>query len=159
MELKSVVASYANKAAGKVEIDLDALMQDSEARQLLVTAVLSRIRTKRDVCIFIPAPVCPQNRHLFINELALKLRREVLVTGEIQRLRGALIRCPSVKEVVIITGVFNKQKDLATQVAAIKAARRKAMVLNLITHSKKEQETFAAEQEVEVSSLVCTEEI
>lgn len=159
MDLKKVVAFYANKVEGKVEIDLKAFAQDPEARSLFLEAVLDSLKAKRNVCVFVPA--FRNNHHLgpFINELALKLQREVLVTGDVKKLNSTLARCPLIKEVVIIKQAFSSGEKLAAQVAAVKAAGRKVCVLCLVAHSKEKLESFAATHGVEVKTLVYSEEI
>ena len=158
MELKEIVASYADKKEKGIEIDLKGLAKDEAFRDFAVKAVLDVIKTKPQACVLIPA-YSPDNNHLgkFINELALTLQIRTLATGDVENIR--CIRRSSIKEAILIKQSFRVGRKLAKQIDTIKACGCEVSVLCLISHSRDLLEQFGKEHDVEVSALICTDEL
>lgn len=157
MELKEIVAFYADKTEKGKEIDLKNLSKDELFRSQVIKAVLEQIKGKPQACVLIPA-YRSNNTHLgkLINELALTLQVRTLVTGEVENIKH--LHHSNIKEVVLIKQSFRVGHELAKQIAAIKAYGCKVSVLCLISHSRERLEQFAKENEVEIVALVSTDE-
>lgn len=158
MDVKEIVASYADKKGKGIEIDLKSLSKDKAFRSFAVAAVIDVIKAKPQACVLIPA-YSTNNNHLgkLINELALTLQVRTLVTGNVENLKR--MHAASIKEVLLIKQSFRVGQELAEQVAAIKARGSKVSVLCLISHSRALLEQFGKEHEIEISALVCTDEL
>lgn len=157
MDLKEIVAFYANKADEKVEIDLKALTRDAKCKKLMVKSILDRVKENPNVCVFIPAY---QNRnHLgpFINELAQTLQVRYLVTGNVDSLRR--LACSSFKEVILFKQAFKTGHKLIEQVQAVRGMGCKVRVLCLVAHSRDKLESFASMLGVKAEALVYAEEL
>ncbi len=157
MDIKKVVAVYADKAAGKVEIDLKALAQDAECRNLLVQAILTRVKENPNVCVFIPAYKNRNHLGTLVNELAQTLQVRHIATGSVDNLRR--LARSSFNEVILFKQAFNTGAELAGQVSAIQTLGCKVRVLCLAAHSKERLENFATEQGIKAEALVYTEEL
>lgn len=157
MRLNEVVASYANKAEGKVELDLKALAQDAECRKLVVEAVLSWVKENPNICVFVPAYKNSNHLGHFINELAQTLQVRYLVTGSVDNLRH-LTRA-TFKKVILFKQAFNSGSELAKQVSTIQDLGFDVSVLCLFAHSKEKLESFASVHHIKAKALVHAEEL
>lgn len=151
MELKKIVASYA--AEGK-EVDLKGLAENAKVREAVVSAVVKAVKEKPHACVVFPS--YKQGGHLgqLINEVALSLQVDTLVTGNVRNIAN-LRQTPA--EVIIIKQSFRAGQELKSQIAEIKSYGCGVSVLCLIAHSKAKVDTFAKENDVEVSALVYTD--
>ena len=91
-----------------------------------------------------------------INEVALSLQVETLVTGNYEKLKD--LQNP-VKDVIIVKQSFRSGKELRAQIEELKAMGYDVSVLCLIAHSGAKVEAFAHENGVPVSAIVYTDEI
>lgn len=157
MELKEIVALYADKKEKGIEIDLKSLSKDASFRSLAIAAVLEKIKEKPQACVLVPA-YNSNNKSLgkFINELALTLQVKTLVTGDVANLKR--MRAASIKEVILIKQSF-RAEELSAQIAAIKARGSKVCVLCLISYCREKLEEFGKEHGVEISALLNTDEL
>ena len=90
MELGNLVAHYATKGEKGVEINLEALSQDKHFRSQAVQAVVKKVKENPHACVFFPSykPACDHNPlGKLINEVALSLQIETLVTGNYEKFR------------------------------------------------------------------------
>lgn len=156
MELKKIVASYADKT-GK-EIDLKNLSKDESFRGQVLAAVLERIKRKPRACVLIPA-YNSSNNHLgkLINELARMPQVKTLVTGDVENIKR--LYHSRIKEVILVKQSFRSGNGLAKQIAALKSYGCKVNVLCLISHSRAKLERFAKDNEIEIAALVCTDDL
>ncbi|MCM1324424.1 MAG: hypothetical protein NC218_09875 [Acetobacter sp.] len=157
---KEVVASYAIKEENGIDIEIDVknLSKDEFFRKEAIADILAEVKKKPQACVIVPS-YRSNNNHLgqLINELALTLQVKTLVTGNIQNLKR--LRSASVKEVVLIKQSFRAGSELAQQVATIKKMGSKVSIICLISHSRARLESFARENDVEISALVYTDEL
>lgn len=159
MELGNLVAHYATKGEKGVEINLEALSQDKHFRSQAVQAVVKKVKENPHACVFFPSykPACDHNPlGKLINEVALSLQVETLVTGNYEKLKD--LQNP-VKDVIIVKQSFRSGKELRAQIEELKAMGYDVSVLCLIAHSSAKVEAFAHENGVPVSAIVYTDEI
>ncbi len=159
MELKSLVAGYATKGEKGVEINLAGLAENKEFRSQAINAVVKKVKQSEHACVLFPSyKPCSDKNPLgkLINELALTLQVEALVTGDIVNLKK--MQVPA-KEVIVIKQSFRAGKELEKQIQDIRDMGCKVSVLCLIAHSGAKVESFAHQNDVPVSALVYTDEI
>ncbi len=159
MELKSIVAHYATRNEKGVEIDLERLSQDKKFRSEVVNAVVKRVSKIPQVCIVFPSfksGESDKSLGSLINELALTLQFESLVTGNLEQIKN--LRMPA-ENVILIKHSFRNGKKLKEQIEEIKAQGCNVSVICLIAHSGAKVEAFAHENNVTVEALVYTDEI
>ena len=145
MELGNLVAHYATKGEKGVEINLEALSQDKHFRSQAVQAVVKKVKENPHACVFFPSykPACDHNPlGKLINEVALSLQVETLVTGNYEKLKD--LQNP-VKDVIIVKQSFRSGKELRAQIEELKAMGYDVSVLCLIAHSGAKVEAFAHE--------------
>ena len=121
MELGNLVAHYATKGEKGVEINLEALSQDKHFRSQAVQAVVKKVKENPHACVFFPSykPACDHNLlGKLINEVALSLQVETLVTGNYEKLKD--LQNP-VKDVIIVKQSFRSGKELRAQIEELKA--------------------------------------
>lgn len=132
MELGNLVAHYATKGEKGVEINLEALSQDKHFRSQAVQAVVKKVKENPHACVFFPSykPACDHNPlGKLINEVALSLQVETLVTGNYEKLKD--LQNP-VKDVIIVKQSFRSGKELRAQIEELKAMGYDVSVLCLI---------------------------
>ena len=157
MDLKEIVANYATKKNETVNVDLKGLSADDNFRSLVTDVVINELKKKPQACVFIPA--YRRNSHLgtLINELAVKVQMRTLVTGDVQNLQR--LRSIYTKDVILVKQSFRAGKQLAEQVQTIKNMGGRVTVICIVAHSKEKLEQFAAENNVEVKTLVNLDEL
>lgn len=158
MELKNIVRSYATRSENGVEINLEALAQDKDFRNEVVKEVVKKVSLIPHACIVFPSFKKKEKNPLgsLINEMAIVLQAESLVTGnfdQIKKLRAAT------ENVVIIKHSFRAGKKLKEQVEQVKAMGYNVSVISLIAHSGAKVEAFAHENDVKVDVIIYTDEI
>ncbi len=159
MELKKLVAEYATRENGNVVINMEAVAHNKEFRKEVILEVLKKVKKTPHLCVFFPSfkPTCngsPMGK--LVNELVLNLQVETLVTGSIEKLSD--LHVPT-KDIIIIKQSFRSGKELKEQVEQIKNRGYKVSILCLIAHSRARLEAFAAENQVQIETLVSTDEI
>lgn len=159
MDLKNIVAHYAARSEKGVEIDLERLSQDKKFRSEVVKAVIKRVEKIPHACIVFPSFKSGDSQNPLgelINELALTLQFESLVTGNLEQIKS--LRMPA-ENVILIKHSFRSGKKLKEQIEQIKAQGCNVSVICLIAHSGAKVEAFAHENDVTVEALVYTDEI
>ncbi len=159
MELKNIVAHYATRNEKGVEIDLENLSQDKKFRSEVVKAVVKRVEKIPHACIVFPSFKSGENDKSLgsiINELALTLQFESLVTGNLEQISS--LRMPA-ENVILIKHSFRSGKKLKEQIEEIKARGCNVSVICLLAHSGSRVEAFAHENDVKIDALVYTDEI
>lgn len=158
MDLKNLVASYATKKDGKTHVNLEALAHDAGFRSEVIQEVLNDIKKKPHLCVYFPSfkPTCNRDAMgKLINELALNLQVETLVTGNIEKLGN--LHNP-VQDIIIVKQSFRTGKELHGQIEKLKEKGYNVSVLCLIAHSRGRLEGFAYENQVEIEALVYTDD-
>lgn len=159
MDLKNIVAHYATRNGKGVEIDLEGLSQDKKFRSEVVKEVVKRVAKIPHTCIVFPSFKSGDSKNPLgnlINELALTLQFESLVTGNLEQISN--LRMPA-ENVILIKHSFRSGKELKKQIEQIKSHVGNVRVICLIAHSGAKIEAFAHENDVTVEALVCTDEI
>ncbi len=159
MELKTIVRSYATRSEnGVVEINLEGLSQDKDFRNEVVKEVVKKVSLIPHACIVFPSYKKNGKNPLgsLINELAVALQIESLVTGNIEKIKN--LRADT-ENVVIIKHSFRSGKKLKEQVEQVKTMGYDVSVISLIAHSGAKVESFAHENDVKVDVLIYTDEI
>lgn len=151
MELKEIVTSYV--AEGK-EVDLKGLAENAKVREAVVSAVVQAVREKPHACVVFPSYKYGGALGQLINEVALSLQVETLVTGNVRNIAN-LRQTPA--DVIIIKQSFRAGKELKSQIEEIRGYGCGVSVLCLISHSETKMADFARENDVEVSALVYTD--
>ena len=123
------------------------------------SGTVKKVKENPHACVFFPSykPACDHNPlGKLINEVALSLQVETLVTGNYEKLKD--LQNP-VKDVIIVKQSFRSGKELRAQIEELKAMGYDVSVLCLIAHSGAKVEAFAHENGVPVSAIVYTDEI
>lgn len=160
MALNEVVANYATKSPKGVQVDLDGLTENEEFRTLVVDATVEYIKQRPAACVVFQSYKSNQPMQTplgkLINELALTLPQITLVTGNVKNIEKMY---HPVKRVVLIKQSFRQGSCLKDQIAYLKEQGVAISVLCLMAHCKEALQSFGAENGVEVSALIYTEEI
>lgn len=158
MELQKIVAAYATKDGKTVNVDLKNLSADSNFRSEALAVILQQLEKKKGTCVVLPS-FRRDNKNLgqLINELAASLKVKTLITGGITELEH--VSQANKQEVVLVKQSFRAGQQLAEQIAAIKELGSKVSVICLISHSRAKLESFAEENDVEITALVYTDEL
>jgi predicted regulator of amino acid metabolism with ACT domain len=157
MELETIVTEFfAEKNEKGLEVDLKALAETETIKEKVVSAVLEEVEKQPHTCVLIPSYESTKkvnNLGSLINEIALTLQVEALVTGRVENLKR-LHTALKKTGVVLIKQSFRTGKELQEQVAAVKAMGLPVSVICLVTHSSKKMEAFGKKNDVPITAIV-----
>lgn len=158
MEIKKIVADYATKKGSTVEVDLEALVADGEFRSEMIKKVKAYVKGKPQACVLLPSYKRAVENPLgkFINELAMQLQTETLVTGKTENIQRLIVK-PT--DVIVIKKSFRAGKELKEQIAELKGMGVNIYVLCFVAHSGAKLQGFAVENGVDMEAVVKTDEI
>jgi hypothetical protein len=158
MELESIVTQFfAEPTEGGLDVNLKALAETEAIKEKVVSAVLEEVEKQPHTCVLIPSYESAKkvnNLGSLINENALTLQVEALVTGRVENLKRLHATALKKTGVVLIKQSFRTGKELQEQVAAVKAMGLPVSVICLVTHSSKKMEAFGKKNDVPITAIV-----
>ena len=160
--INGIVANYATRKNGEIEVNLKALARDKEFRDEVIKDIRKIIESEehKDAYVVIPAfQSGAHDNHLgaLINEIAEQVLLKGLVTGDVENVRHTHY-LP--KEVIIIKQSFRTGAGLQKQIATLREIGvPKIMVRCIITHATNRMQGFGFENDVDINALVKIDEV
>ena len=158
--MNEIVKNYISKNGdGEIRVDLLRLAKDENFRKEVVKNIVSKVKQTPHACVLFPSyqPHCANNPlGKLINELALSLVVETLVTGDVEKIRD--LRSP-VTDVIIIKQSFKSGRGLHDQIMTLASKGCKVHVICLVSHSSAAIERFRQANDVDIEALVSLDEI
>ena len=158
--MKEIVKNHSfRNERGEISVNLKSLAEDEKFRSEVVKEIVNKVKKSNHACVLFPSykPHCSDNPlGKLINEVALSLVVETLVTGDVRKIRD--VHSP-VNEVIIIKQSFKTGTGLKEQIESLRKMGMSVSVICLIAHSGAALDSFRYANDVSVETLVCLDEI